>query len=286
MIKFTVEKDGETLDLAVVEPTVAQQEESEKVYNKVFAEALSGGALLRAKLNKYLAEQQIWGPKEQEKYNTIEQDIIRKLTELKHGKIKLSEARTIALDVRELRTKLVEMTFEKSQIDSNTAEGQADNAKFNYLVSQCVVYNKTRKPYFNSYEEFKNTLDVVALVGARKLSSLLYTGMDYETDEEKFLKKWKLVDDKGRLVNKDGKLINEENKLINEFGQLVDEDGNLIDNEGNKIDLSNQDDEQSEPEFLDDEGNVINVEEYFGEEKEEPAPEPKKRGRPKKVEAE
>ena len=66
---------------------------------------------------------------------------------LAKGGIPLSQAKTYAIEMQKLREELKELITEKTTLDAHTAEGQADNAKFNFLVSACVVYKETNQPF-------------------------------------------------------------------------------------------------------------------------------------------
>ena len=157
-----------------------------------------------------------------------------------------------------------ELIAVKTNLDSHTAEGQADNARFNYLVSACVVYKDSKKKYFKDYEDYLNrSSELVAIYGAQKLASMMY-GLDSDFEkklpENKFLIKYKLVNDnlefvdsQGRLVDAEGRLIDANGRFINEAGEFVDKDGNLVDQEGEYL-------IEFSP-FLDENGNPINVEE-------------------------
>jgi hypothetical protein len=146
-------------------------------------------------------------------------------------------------------------------LDSHTAEGQADNARFNYLVSACVVYKNNGNKYFKNYEDYLNRAsDPVSFIAAQKLASIMY-GLDSDFEkklpENKFLLKYKfvndnleLVDNKGRLIDASGRLIDQNGRFINEEGKFIDKDGNLVDESGDFL-------VEFQP-FLDDNGNPIN----------------------------
>jgi hypothetical protein len=115
--------------------------------------------------------------------------------------------------------------------------------------------------------------DPIAIVGAQNLANMMY-GLDsnYESNlpENKFLKKYKFVDDKlrlidnkGRLVDEEGRLIDENNRFINEAGQYVDKFGSVVDVDGNYV-------VDFKP-FLDDDGNPIQ-EEVKNEKQPDPQP--------------
>jgi hypothetical protein len=113
-------------------------------------------------------------------------------------------------------------------------------------------------------EEYLNSsTDKVAILGAQNLANMLYgLDNDYESNlpENKFLKKFKFVDDKLRLVDKKGRLIDKEGHLIDETGRFLDEEGNFVDKFGNKVDKDGEYVVDSEP-FLDDNGNPVILEE-------------------------
>ena len=58
--------------------------------------------------------------------------------------------------MRVKRVQLRVVISERTDYESNTAEGQAENARFNSLVSSCTVYNDTGKPVFNSMDDYLN----------------------------------------------------------------------------------------------------------------------------------
>ena len=150
--------------------------------------------------------------------------------------------------------------LDKNNLDNNTAEGQADNAKFNYLVSCCVVYKDTNEPYFKGYEDFINKASsAVAIQGSFKLGNIIYgLSEDFEKElpENKFLTEYGFIDDNLRFVNKDGKLVYENGKLIDENGRFVNENGDYIDIEGNLLSVDGRYLTEFKP-FLDDKGNEV-----------------------------
>ena len=162
--------------------------------------------------------------------------------------------------MRKDRADLRSLTSERSSLDNNTAEGQADNAQFNYWVSSCTVYSDSGKTYFSNYEDYLNRDDDPATgQSASSLAMLLYNlDPDYEKKlpENQFLAKYNfvdqdlhLVDDKGRRVDSEGRLVNKDGRYINEAGELIDIKGNRVDLEGDYVvDFSP---------FLDDEGKAI-----------------------------
>lgn len=257
---FKASVDGKEIEFEIKAATLADQRESQKVYNQAFSDAVKSGSIVRAKLDDLLKEQGLWDDKKEIEFKTLQKQILENEKKLAKGGISLKAAKNIAVEMQRLRNDLRDLISVKTNLDSHTAEGQADNARFNYLVSSCVVYKNNGNKYFKSYEDYLNrAADTVSILAAQKLASIMY-GLDNDFEkklpENKFLIKYKfvndnlqLVDDKGRLVDEDGRLIDKNGRFINDEGKFVDKDGNLVSESGDFV-------VDFEP-FLDDNGNPI-----------------------------
>jgi hypothetical protein len=259
--KFTVEIDGKPVEFAINMPGKEDYREADKVHNRAFADALESKAIVRLKLEKVLRDQGLWDDDRQARLKAVQAEILgleRKIC--KEGNIKLSEARNLAISMRKKRNELKEILSERTELESMTAEAQADNARFNFLISRCVVYNDSKKLYFKDYADYINQLNTeIAQKAANTLVKLLFGSTD-ESDlpENKFLKEWGFVDEKLRLVNKDKKLIDEDGRLIDENGRYINEKGEFVDRDGNLVDQEGNYKAKDGPiVFLDDDGNPI-----------------------------
>lgn len=261
---FTVKLKDQDVEFLIRSPSLSDQREAQKIYNQAFSDAVKSGCIVRGRLNDLLKEQGLWDDNKEQRMNTIQQKLIDKEKDLAKGGISLKAAKQIALDMKGLREDLRDLISVRTNLDNHTAEGQADNARFNYLVSACLVYKDSKKPYFSGYEDYLNRAsELVAIRGAQILANMLY-GLenDYEKKlpENKFLVKYKLVDDKLRLVNKDGKLVDAEGRLIDETGRYINADGKFVDINGNLVDDTGEYIVDFKP-FLDDEGKPIVLDE-------------------------
>lgn len=273
---FSVKIEQETIDLMVRSPSVEDQREATKVYNNAFSEALKSKAVVRSRLDDLLAEQGLWDDSKQNNFNRLQNQILEGDKQLAKGGISLKEAKDVALLMKKTRDELRDLISVKTSLDTHTAEGQADNGRFNYLVYACTVY-KDNKRYFSSYEDYlSRSTDAVAIEAAQNLASMLY-GLDSDYEEKlpenKFLKQYKFVDSKLRFINKDGHLIDSIGRLINEDGRFVNEKGEFIDKNGNLVDKAGEYIVEFTP-FLDDEGQPIEVPEKQNEKPNEKEPEP------------
>lgn len=255
-ITFTLNNNNYKLRL----PTADEQNESQLVYNRAFTKSLTSGAMLRDTAANVLRAQGLWNDEKEADMDRVAKEIREKELVLHRGGIKLSDARVLALQIKKLRNDYARIILPLSSFNMNhTAEGQADNARFNYLLSCCLVYENGERVFktVQEYEESDN-VELVSTAGSKFASLNNNLAEDFESTlpENKFLKEWKFVDDSGRLINKEGHLITEDGRLINDKGELVDTNGNRIDIDGNPIDDEGNLLIESQP-FLDDDGNPI-----------------------------
>lgn len=258
--------DGKKVTVAIIRPTPTHTRESQKIYNRTFRDALESGALLRQKLDAYMEEQGLWNEEKQKEYDNIVSSILANEKKIKKGGIKLSEAKAVAMEMGDSRDDLRNLIAEKTTMDANTAEGQADNTRFNYLMACCIVDPDTGKPVFadedgnpslSEYEENANEQYLVDAAG--KLAEMLYgLDNDYEAKlpENKFLKQYNFVNEDLSLIDDEGRPVDREGRLINSDGRFIDEDGGFVDKDGVPLDEDGEYLVEQEP-FLDDDGKAI-----------------------------
>ena len=268
---FEVEQKGKSVKRAfkLTEVSLNQQNEATKVYNRAFRDALESGALLRNKLEDHMRQQGIWDDTKQKELEDVQTVILDNERKIAKGGIRLKVAKDLALEMADKRVEMRNILMQRNSLDGNTAEGQADNARFDSLVSASLVYSDSGKPYFKDLADYRNrSTEPVAIEAARRLAQLVY-GLDsnYEKSlpENKFLSEFKFVDKELRLINNEGQYVDREGNLLNEDGRFVDDDGNLIDKEGNPV-TENGEYKFDQAPFLDDDGNPIVTEEASAEE--------------------
>ena len=260
-------------------PDTQITKEGQLAYNKAFREALQSGAILRQRLSQVMTEQGLWDEQKEAEYIKVLEDISDLEKTLQKGGISLSDARHIAIEMRQKRAEFRALIAERSSMDNNTAEGQADNERFSHLVYKCLLDEKG-KALFTSKEHYESfAAEPYVTSAASQLAEKLY-GLDpnYESNlpENKFLTDYKLADESLRLVNKEGHLI-----VIDEEGneRLIDEDGRyvayedsgekyFIDVNGERVSEEGEYEIEFSP-FLDDSGNPIVLEEKTEEPEEE-----------------
>jgi hypothetical protein len=268
---FKATIDGKEREFLVKTPSLTDQREGQKVYNQAFTDAIKSKSVVRAKLDDLLEDQGLWNDEKQAKFTGLQRELLDGEKKLAKGGFSLNEAKDLAIKMKGVRDEIRDLISVRTSLDNHSAEGQADNARFNYLVSVCVVYSDNKEPYFRNMEDYLNrATEEVSLLGAQNLANMIYgLDNDYETNlpENKFLKKYRFVDDKLRLIDKRGRLVDGDGRLIDSSGRFIDEEGNFVDKYGNKV--TSDGDYIVEPQpFLDDNGNPVVLEE---EKKDAPA---------------
>ena len=218
-------KEDKAVKVLLKTPAAKEYRDSQVEYNKAFRKALDSGALLRQKLSDYMKQQGIWDDEKQKVNDDFVNKIQSKEELLKGGGIKLSEAKEIALELRVLRADFREFLSERNTLDQNSAEGQADNARFSELVRLCMLNPNTKEPYFPTQKDYDESADQPWVIeAASELAGMIY-GLDPDYDnkltENKFLKEFDFVNEDLRLVNEAGHLVDAEGRLINEEGRFV-----------------------------------------------------------------
>ena len=306
-------KDNNDKDVTVFvkRPSTKEYKNSQIEYNKAFREALEGGAILKKKLGEYMRSQGLWDDAKDSEEKKLLTKIADDEGRLKKGGISLSRAKEIALSLRKTRAKFRTLIAERTMLDSNTVEGQADNARFNSLVTLCVLKQDKRTPAFEDLKDYDDQGDQPwAAEAAGELASLIYEldpNYDNTLEENKFLKAYNFANKKNQLVNEDGHPIfldeeEGEEYLVDENLRFIayrtdegyknqdPEDRYFVNKEGKEVTEERELVEDDFEPFLDDSGKPVPVpEKETAEETTEETAEveentPKKRGRPKKTE--
>lgn len=248
---FTVKVGDKELKLAVVRPDAKVEQNARLAFNGAFKNAVKPadgkpGSMLRASLNQVLRDQKLWDDVKEAKYAEVTGRLNENTRKLKAGGIKLKEAKEIAIQMRGDRYMLGALSRDRNQLDMFTAEAAAEQAKFDYIVSACTVFDDTGKPYFKNEDDYKSKVDDPAGAEAANIVGRWFYGLedDFEKKlpENVFLlsrgycnndlalinKAGERVDTVGRRVNKEGQLINLQGQAVDEAGNLLGEDGEVV----------------------------------------------------------
>jgi len=292
-----VDNDDNEVVVVVKKPTAQDYNKSQIAYNKAFRQGLDSGALLRQKLTDYMKEQGIWDEKKEQQYESLVEEIGGMEDALKGGGIRLSEAKEVALKLKQKREEFKDLLSERNSLDNNSAEGQADNARFTSLVATCIFDASGNNSKFADIKAYEAQADQPwAIQAASELANMLYNvdpNYDKNLEENKFLQEFNFIDEELRLINDEGHLTDVDGRLINEEGRFIayrtkqgkqDKDSNdvyFVNRDGEEVVLvTNKEDEEEwvklslkeRKPFLDDEDKPI-----CSEAEKEAKPKPKTR---------
>jgi len=236
--------DGETVKITVKRPSSSVMSEAQRVAAKSWTECVRDGIMTKKELSKFMRQQGIWDKSKDSEQDTISKDIAALERKLYIGgksshTLKASEAKDIAIEMRQKRAELRDLITERMSLEANTADALSDNSRFDFLVYKCT-YNEDGQLVYKSLDDYNEKSDgQIAFAAASALAEMMYSiDKDFESNlpENKFLKEFNFVNEDLSLVNSDGKTVDLEGRLINILGQYVDGKGSRVDKDGNKLD--------------------------------------------------
>ena len=214
--------------------------EAQKVYNKTFKKAIEEGAILKKSLEDHMRRQGLWDDSKQQEYESLLKRSADIEYKIKTGQYKkASEVRDKSIELKKIRGELSSLLMVRNSMDANTADGQADNERFFYLITACVFDYETQKPVYTSLEDYHEKSDTdLGIKCASEFANFAY-GLEEDFEdkliENKLLKKLGLLNDKGQLTNKHGQRVDLDGNLLNEDGARIDKNGNRIDINNNPV---------------------------------------------------
>jgi hypothetical protein len=257
-------KDGKIIHVCIRQPSQRILQEAQKIYNlemaRMIRSAASGGdrLLMKSELEEYMVKLGVWTKEDALQFIELQSQIRDFELILRKGGIKVSEGRTVALSMATARQQLFTLYAKRSRYDSITVESSAENHKFNFLVSKCVVDKESGLHIFENLDDYINNMHLpIAVESAQILAGMMF-GYDNNAGnnvpEQIWLKEYGFVDDKGDLIDKQGRRIDAEGKLIDDQGRYINEKGELVDYDGELVDEYGNYNFKPQP-FIDDETN-------------------------------
>lgn len=235
--------EEETVKIYVVRPNNNTIKNADRYRAKIWNQCLMDGVLTKKELGTILEKRGIWSKDKEDEQDKIISELTSLEKELYIGvdgkkKSTLEEGKNLAIKMRRLRIKLRDLISERIELEDNTAESLADNSKFDYFVADCTYYANGEKVYKDVEDYNSKSSDEIAFSAAQALGSMIYqldNKFEESLPENKWLKKFDLVNEELSLVDKDGNLIDTTGKKITKDGFYLNENGQRIDNEGNLL---------------------------------------------------
>lgn len=243
VVEVKVDNNGKTevVKLLVKKPNNVILSQAQRIGAKAWTDCIRDGIMTKKELEKFMRQQGIWDDNKDEQQQKIVQEIsdLEKQLYVGNRKLKTSEGKNIAIQMRIKRNKLRELIAEKLSLEQNTAESLSDNARFDFLVANCTYYENGQRVY-KDLEDYKDKADSeIGFSAATALAGLIYS-VDKEFEaklpENKFLKMFNFVNEDLTLVNNKGEMVDADGRRIDENGFYIDDNGNRTDRDGNKLD--------------------------------------------------
>lgn len=239
-------EDGsiEEVKIYVVRPNNNTIKNADRYRAKTWNQCIVDGIITKKELSKIMKDRGVWD----ENKDAEEKEIIKQLQDLEKDlyignsqgkKRKLSDGQKTAIEMRVLRIKLRDLISQRIAMEENTAEALSDNAKFDYFVSDCTFYENGQKVYQSVEDYNQKSSDEVAFAAAGALAEMMYqydSKFEENLPENKWLKKFNLVNEDLSLVNHDGQLVDVDGRKISDEGFYIDDQGHRVDREGNLLD--------------------------------------------------
>jgi len=233
--------DGKEVKIKVVKPTNRLNSAAQRIGATVWTQCIQDGVMTKQELKSLMEKKKIWGKDDDEKQKSLQQDIANLEQELyinKRKKMKLSEAKDIAFKMQKKRIALRDHIARRIELEGNTAESLSDNAKFDFLVANCTLWENGNKVY-NSLDTYQDSSDDnIAFTAAATLAEMLYA-IDPEFEkglpENRFLRAAGVVNENLEYVDKDGERTDRDGKTINDLGWFQDKEGNRVDKSGHLL---------------------------------------------------
>lgn len=152
--QFEVIDNGEKTTLGICSPTQRALQEAAMKYSKIFSDAVRQGFLLNTEVEKIIKDRGIWGPEKQKEIEGVVEEIEIKEGFIKDETVPKEDKIKIAYELINLRDKKFKMQREINTIYNNTAENRAEEARLQFLTSQCIVRVPNCEKFFRNYEDF------------------------------------------------------------------------------------------------------------------------------------
>jgi len=242
--------DGTEIKITVKRPAGRAMADAQRVSAKVWTDCVRDKIMTKKELNNFLYSNGIWDKKKDLEQVIVSEQIQEMEKQLYTGgdkgkEMKASDAKDLAIQMRIKRIELRDLIAEKMELEQNTAEAIADNAKFDFLVARSTFFENGETVYKDVEDYEANADSPIGSAAASALAEMLYAldkNFEANLPENKFLtsqhmvnEELSLVDDEGHTVDTKGRRINEFGHYLNDEGQRIDIDGNLLDEEGNYI---------------------------------------------------
>jgi len=162
--------------------------------------------IMRSQLEDFLKSVGVYSQDELNSIMEINKEIGELEAKIKNGG-DLKEGTEAAIKLKNLRLSLLILLTRKFEYDKYTVEHNVENAKFDFLITKCIL-NEEKKPVFESVDDYKENeelrVDMRPMIEAlAEMTSSFDSQFEEKLPENQFLKKYKLCDDQFNVLEED-----------------------------------------------------------------------------------
>jgi len=162
--------------------------------------------IMRSQLEDFLKSVGVYSQDELNSIMELNKEIGELEAKIKNGG-DLKEGTEAAIKLKNLRLSLLILLTRKFEYDKYTVEHNVENAKFDFLITKCIL-NEEKKPVFESVDDYKENeelrVDMRPMIEAlAEMTSSFDSQFEEKLPENQFLKKYKLCDDQFNVLEED-----------------------------------------------------------------------------------
>lgn len=141
------DKDGKEIDVILRAPSQSQISTADFAFKKHFSDAVRGGMLTNAEVNKLLKDRGSWTDEHDLQVLEMRGKILELESSFKNNQLSLEEGMELRNSLKRLRGELAELSSIYSSVADNTADAYAYDARIRSLIAMCSFYKDGRRIY-------------------------------------------------------------------------------------------------------------------------------------------
>lgn len=206
---------------SIVEPNGKQLREARKIYTRELTNCINENLLLRQNIVDVAVKKGIWSDEKEAEVRTIANKMDELTKTLENGGIELEDAKNNAMELINLRQKIMDIKSPLNELDSITAESIAESIRTDFLISECILDEGGKRCFKNLDDFYEKQNTPIAIVGSLKFNMLMYGLVDIYDNlpEYKFLKEFNFINDDGEDITEE---VKPEKKPFLKDGKPID----------------------------------------------------------------
>ena len=196
-------------DYVLRAPTAKDIQDAQKYHSKVFSDGLKDPNMMtQQEVRKTLEERGFFSPEQEAEISAFAEELKQKTEVLEAGGIELEEAEKLALEMRELREKILIKQSVLNEFFNQSIERRAADAREDFLLSRTVFEKGKKQPYCKDLDDYYSKQNDPVMFKAYSLfigASEDDGGIYGSLPEIQFLREYGFMDEQYRLKDEEVK---------------------------------------------------------------------------------